>query len=83
MDEKWFYLMRDKHLTFMSCLNMIIEHLGDNDYKIPHMNKAKMEWEGRLHTVIDVMEAAAPMMEWMRAKMSGDDDVLENTNTKT
>ena len=32
-------------LTFMSCLNMIIEHLGDNDYKIPHMNKAKLEHE--------------------------------------
>jgi hypothetical protein len=28
-------------LTYMSCLNQIIESHGDNDYKIPHMKKTK------------------------------------------
>ena len=30
-------------LAFMMCLNEIIEHLGDNDYKTPHMNKEKLK----------------------------------------
>ena len=55
--------MNQTWLTFMSCLNMIIKHLGDNDYKIPHMNKAKIEQEGRLPTIINVTDAAAPLME--------------------
>jgi hypothetical protein len=28
-------------LTYMSCLNQIIESHGDNDYKIPHLKKTK------------------------------------------
>ena len=50
-------------LTFMSCLNMIIKHLGDNNYKIPKMNKAKMEQEGSLCMVLHVSDAAEPLME--------------------
>ena len=69
----------------MSCLNMIIKHLGDNDYKIPHMNKAKMEQEGRLPTVLNVTDAVAPLMEKTadsmdESDMSDVDNNLENTN---
>ena len=46
-------------LTYQSCLNEIIECHGDNTYKIPHMNKEKMEKEGRLPTVLPVTELAA------------------------
>ena len=67
-------LINQTWLTFMSCLNMIIKDLGDNDYEIPHMNKAKMEQEGRLPTVLDVTDAAAPLMETMDAT----DPMVEN-----
>ena len=33
-------------LTLQSCLNMIIENDGGNDYKIPHMGKESMERRG-------------------------------------
>ena len=39
-------------LTYMSCLNMIINHLGDKDYKIPHIIKSKMELEGNMPMVL-------------------------------
>ena len=71
-------------LTFMSCLNMIIKQFGDNDYKIPHMNKANMEWEGRPLTVLNVTDAAVPFMEALdmdASEMSDNNDDLENTNT--
>ena len=74
-------------LTYMSCLKMIIEHLGDNDYKIPHMNKTKIEWEGRLPMVLNVTDAAAPLMEMMEtmdsmdeSEMSAMDNALERMN---
>ena len=71
-------------LTYMSYLNCIIEHLGDNDYKIPHMNKAKMEWEGTLPMVLHAMDAVKLLMEMMDAmddgEMDEDDEELENMN---
>ena len=45
-------------LTLQSCLNEILLNDGGNEYKIPHMNKAKLEREGRLPTVLEVPEAA-------------------------
>jgi hypothetical protein len=33
-------------LSYQSCLNMIIEHEGDNFYSIPHMNKEGLEKTG-------------------------------------
>ena len=71
----------------MSSLNTIIKHLGDNDYKIPHMNKSKMEWEGTLPMVLQVTDAVEPLMEMIemtnsmdKVDMDGEDDNLENTN---
>ena len=52
------------------------------------MNKAKMEWKGKLPTVLNVTDAAAPLMETMditdsvdASEMSDDDNDLENTNS--
>jgi hypothetical protein len=35
-------------LTWMSCLNKIVEHHGKNDYRIPHMGKDRLLREERL-----------------------------------
>ena len=45
-------------LTLQSCLNMIIENDGGNDYKIPHMGKESMERRGLLPGVLDITPAA-------------------------
>ena len=45
-------------LTLQSCLNMIIENDGGNDYKIPHMGKESMERRGLLPGVLHVTPAA-------------------------
>ena len=73
-------------LTYMSCLNKIINHLGDNDYKIPHMNKSKMEWEGTLPMVLHVTDSAEPLMDMKmmdaidNESMDDDDEDVENMN---
>ena len=43
-------------LTLQSCFNQIILHHGDNDYSIEHISKAKLEWQGQLPDVLDVVE---------------------------
>ena len=54
-------------LTLQSCLNMIIENDGGNDYKIPHMRKESLERSGLLPKVLDITPAATawlnPMMD--------------------
>ena len=45
-------------LILQSCLNMIIENDGGNDYKIPHMGKESMERRGLLPPVLDVTQGA-------------------------
>jgi hypothetical protein len=50
-------------ITYMSCLNEIIDNDGGNDYKIPHMNKRKLEREDRLPRVLSVSENAADWLE--------------------
>ena len=52
-------------LTYMSCLNMIIENDGGNHYKIPHMNKAKMEHTNTLPVSLDVTDKAKPHLMTM------------------
>ena len=66
-------------LNYMSCFNMIIEHLGDNIYKIPHMNKAKMEQEGRLPIVLNVTNAVALLMEMMETMDYIDESDMSTT----
>ena len=50
-------------LTYMSCLNQIIDHNGDNDYKIPHMKKAKLERENKLPRKLDVTATADELLD--------------------
>jgi hypothetical protein len=50
-------------LTLQSCLNKIIECGGDNTYKIPHMNKKKLEREGKLPYTLDVTDDAEDALE--------------------
>jgi hypothetical protein len=38
-------------LSLQCCLNKIINHLGNNDYKLPHMQKERLEREGQLLVV--------------------------------
>ena len=56
-------------LTLQSCLNMIIENDGGNDYKIPHMGKESMERRGLLPRVLDVTPAATA---WLNPMMDDD-----------
>ena len=68
----------------MSCLNKIINHLGDNNNKIPHTNKSKMESEGTLPIVLHVTDSVELLMEMMDAmdneSMDDDDEDVENMN---
>ena len=50
-------------LTLLSCLNMIIENDGGNDYKILHMGKGSLEWRGLLPWVLDVAPTANALLK--------------------
>ena len=72
-------------LTLQSCLNMIIENDGGNDYKIPHMGKKSMERRGLLPPVLDITPAATP---WLNPMMDDDstldaDDLDDEENIHT
>ena len=43
-------------LTLQSCFNQIILHHGDNNYSIEHILKAKLEWQGQVPDVLDVVD---------------------------
>jgi hypothetical protein len=43
-------------LTLQSCMNEIIDSNGNNDYKIPHLNKARMEREGTFPEALEVTD---------------------------
>ena len=50
-------------ITLQSIMNEVIEDEGGNDYKIPHLNKDRLEREGTLPEVLDVTDAARPILE--------------------
>ena len=56
-------------LTLQSCLNMIIENDGGNDYKILHLGKESMERRGLLSRVLDITPAATA---WLNPMMDDD-----------
>ena len=62
-------------LTLQSCLNMIIENDGGNDYKIPHMGKESMDRRGLLPGILDVTPAASA---WLNPMM--DDDSSQDSD---
>ena len=43
-------------LTLQRCFNQIILHHGDNDYSIEHISKAKLEWQGQIPDILDVVD---------------------------
>ena len=53
-------------LTLQSCLNMIIENDGGNDYKIPHMGKESLDRRGLLPGVLEITPAATA---WLNPTM--------------
>ena len=66
-------------LTLQSCLNMIIENDGGNDYKILHMGKESMDRRGLLPGILDNTPAASA---WLSPTMvdnsSQDSDDLDD-----
>ena len=55
--------------TLQSCLNMIIENDGGNDYKIPHLGKESLDRRGLLPGVLDITSAATA---WLNPMMDDD-----------
>ena len=45
-------------LTLQSCFNQILCHNGDNDYKMEHLCKEKLEHTGKLLHVLNVVADA-------------------------
>ena len=62
-------------LTLQSCLNMIIDNDGGNDYKILHMGKESMDRSGLLPGVLDITPAASA---WLNQTM--DDDSSQDSH---
>jgi hypothetical protein len=63
-------------VTLMSIYNSIIEHYGDNFFKIPHMNKDKMEREGTLPRELPLSAEAIRIVQNFHNGNQGDDDAL-------
>ena len=49
-------------LSLQCCLNKIIDHLGNNDYQIPHMQKERLEREGNLPVTIAVCDSGVALL---------------------
>ena len=64
-----YHILNSVWLTLQSCLNMIIENDGGNNYKILHMGKESMERRGLLPGVLDVTPAATA---WLNPMMDDD-----------
>ena len=50
-------------LTLQCCFNQIITHHGDNDYHIDHIAKEKLEQNGNLPDVMDVVDNAEHLLD--------------------
>jgi transposase-like protein len=73
-------------ITLQSCLNAILQSNGGNHYSIPHMNKEKLEREGKLPKVLAVCAAAATFDTFVPLPMAGEPDEnnpAENNNDDT
>jgi hypothetical protein len=61
-------------LTRQACCNKILEHVGNNNYTIPHMNKERMERLGRLPNAIPVSQVALTYLGMSGCVPDDDDD---------
>jgi hypothetical protein len=67
-------------LTRQTCCNMIIDHCGSINYKIPHMNKERLEREGLLPDAVPVTGVAFTYlgMSGCDPDESDSEDAMEN-----
>ena len=70
-------------LTLQSCFNQIILHHGDNDYSIEHISKAKLEWQGQLPDVLDVVDDDVYKMNDKTNDESDGESTFYNENDKS
>ena len=66
--------LRNSWLTLQCCYTSIIESYGSNHYKIEHMNKAKLEREGKLPSAIVVTDWASQFYPESDNEMEDDTD---------
>ena len=62
-------------LTLQSCFNQIIIHNGGNNYNIEHISKEKLECNGQLPDILDVVEEADKIFNF-----NNTDDETNETN---
>jgi hypothetical protein len=65
-------------VTLQSIYNMIIEHHGCNQFKIPHLNKDQMEWESTLPRELPLTEEAINIMEQYNNSRNGIDPLTDS-----
>ena len=70
-------------LTLQSCFNQIILHHGDNNYNIEHILKAKLEWQGQLLDVLDVVDDNIYQMNDETDDESDGESTFYNENNET
>ena len=57
-EEYPWHMINRMFVTLMSVFDCVIKCHGDNTYKLPHMNKAKMEAEGTLPRYLEMSDEA-------------------------
>jgi hypothetical protein len=65
-------------LTKQACCNKIVEHSGNNNYTIPHLNKERMERLGRLPNAIPVSQVALTYLSMSGCIPDDNDDSDES-----
>ena len=60
-------------LSLQACLTQILQFRGDNSYKVPHMNKDRLERTGGLPNVLEVDEdLVREVLEYLRQPENND-----------
>ena len=73
-------------VIYQSVLNEMIKCHGNNDYRIPHMNKAKLEREKRLPGCLNVCEEGVAWLKQLYPDLYSDTgflaDVVDTDSTE-
>ena len=67
-------------LTLQSCFNQVIIDNGDNAYNIEHISKEKLECNGQLLDVLDVVEEADKILNFINTDIEANDMNYESDN---
>jgi hypothetical protein len=62
-EEYPLHLINRVWLSLLCCFNEIIESRGDNDYKLPHIGKARLERLNQLPVLVEVSDEALEVAE--------------------